>query len=377
MKLRTKILLSVLFAVLCWLAWMETVEYSYPEAKEIGKRLNYLQRVIDQPLSPGSDIMLLRGESFEFILFTYAYSTYALTNLAVKDSTYRDVAARLIRKSISDVLSETVARPYGIEQPVNLPDSLPHYSVLYMGHLNLMMGCYRLISNDTAFNRLNDKISASLAGRYRSVGFMNLESYPSAIWIPDNTVAIASLGLHSMNAGSGYDSVCRQWVQYAREHYIEQETNTLYSTIDSHTGAPKEEPRGSMLGWSMMFIYQFDPGFAVDLYQDYKKHFSSNYFVFRLFRERYDNTETSIGDIDSGPVFRGYSIPANEFALPNAVLAGDYRTARKIERLIRFGAKEITRDHELKYKVRFVDMNISPMAEAIVLYSLTMVRWTR
>ena len=31
-----------------------------------------------------------------------------------------------------------------------------------------------------------------------------------------------------------------------------------------------------------------------------------------------DNKKTSIGDIDSGPIIRGYSIPANEFALSNA-----------------------------------------------------------
>ncbi len=355
---------------------MEFSEYSYPKAENIEKRLNYLQRVINQPLTKGSDIMLLRGESYEFILFSYAFSTYALTNLAVKDSAYRDIAANLIRKSINDVLDEKVALPYGINQPVNLSYPLPHHSVLYLGHLNLMLGCFRLISDDTTFNSLNDKISASLAERYKAVEYMNLESYPLSIWIPDNTVAMASLKLHSVNAISGYDSICAQWVQYAKAHYIENETGTLDSTVDYQTGKPDEEPRGSMLGWSIMFIYQFDSEFAVDLYRNYKKHFSKNYFVFRLFKERHNNNETGIGDIDSGPIFRGYSIPANEFALSNAVLAKDYRTARKMERLVSFGTRKMTKNNELKYKVRFVDMNISPMAEAIVLYSLTMVKWT-
>ena len=82
-----------------------------------------------------------------------------------------------------------------------------------------------------------------------------------------------------------------------------------------------------------------------------------------------------MGDIDSGPVFFGYSIPANEFAFGSAILANDYQTARKLERLINFGTKKVKRNNEIKYKVRFIDMNISPMAEALVLYSQTITKW--
>ena len=83
-----------------------------------------------------------------------------------------------------------------------------------------------------------------------------------------------------------------------------------------------------------------------------------------------------MGDIDSGPILRGYSIPANEFALSNAVLSKDIRTVRKLKRLMRLGTRKITKNNELKYKVRLVKMNVSPMAEALVLNSLTMTKWT-
>ena len=81
--------------------------------------------------------------------------------------------------------------------------------------------------------------------------------------------------------------------------------------------------------------------------------------------------------MDSGPLFIGYSIPANEFALSNAVLAGDYKTARKLQRLIDFGTTEVGKNNELKYRTRFTEINISPMAEALVLYSLTMINWDK
>ncbi|MFN7118197.1 MAG: hypothetical protein ACK4TA_15460 [Saprospiraceae bacterium] len=296
--------------------------------------------------------------------------------MAVRDSIYKAQALDIIKKSINKVLNYKIYSPYGIDTSLNQLDTIPDYSVLYLGHLNLMMGCYRLLSADTTFNKLNDKISTSLFKRYNATTFLNLESYHSSIWIPDNTVAIASLKLYSVNANNDYDIICKKWVEYAKMHYIDKNTKVLYSTINADTGEPVEEPRGSMLGWSIMFIYQFDKEFAVELYNNYKKHFSKNWLIFRLFRERYNNKETSMGDIDSGPIFLGYSIPANEFALSNAVLAGDYNTAKKLERLIKFGTKTIKKNNEIRYKVKFVEMNISPMAEALVLNSLTITRWT-
>ncbi|HZV68556.1 MAG TPA: hypothetical protein VFG10_03400 [Saprospiraceae bacterium] len=356
---------------------LSTQNYKYPDAEEINKRLNYLQRVIHQPLESDSDIMALGKESAEFMLFSYSYSVYALTNLAVRDTMYTKLATDLIKESIIKVLDNKITSTYGIDSTILTADSLPEYSILYLGHLNLMIGCYRLICSDSSFNFLNDNISKSLFQRYNETEYLNLESYPESIWIPDNTVAIASLKLHSSNTNSNYGSICTKWSQYAKAHYIDNETGVLFSTVDPNTGEPIEEPRGSMLGWSIMFIYQFDSDFAIDLYKNYKTNFSKNYVVLRPFRERYNSKETGMGDVDSGPLFLGYSIPANEFALGNSILAGDKKTARQILRLIGIGAKKVRNNNEIRYKVRFVKMNISPMAEALVLNSLTVTKWTR
>ena len=376
MKTKTKIKLLLLAAFTVWIVVLSFQTYEYPDAKDINKRIKYLERTINQPLNKDAAIMRIGKESsLEFMLFSYAYSSYALTNIAIKDSTYTERAVNLIHESILKVLDKRLYSPYHIDTALVGLDSIPDYSVLYLGHLNLMLGCYRLLSDDGSFNDLNNKISESLYRRYNATEFMCLESYPTAIWIPDNTVALASLKLHSVNAGNDYDSVCERWVEYAKRHYTDEETGVLYSTVDAITGQPKEEPRGAMLGWSIMFIYHFDSEFAIKLYNNYKNNFSDNLFIFRLFNERYNDRGTNSGDIDSGPIIFGYSIPANEFALGNAVLAGDYTTAKRLERLISMGAKSIENEDEKRYKLRFIDMNISPMAEALVLYSLTMIRW--
>ncbi len=288
MKLNLKISCIIFFVGLTFLSQAKNL--TYPSKKEINKRINYLQRVINQPLESNSEIMKLGLQNPEFMLFTYAFSSYALTNLAIKDSCYKTQAIQIIKESITKVLELKISRSYGIEKPLEVLDSIPNYSVLYLGHVNLMIGCFRLLSTDSTFNSLNDNISKSLFTRYNQTSFLNLESYTSSIWIPDNTVALASLKLHSVNAKNNYDSVCKKWVQYAKKNYLDKKTGVLFSTINSKTGKPIEEPRGSMIGWSIMFIYQFDPDFAIDLYFNYKKHFSKNYLVFRLFRERYNNS---------------------------------------------------------------------------------------
>lgn len=375
-KRRYKVIILLLMPFLLYWTYLSLLTYSYPDKVEIDKRVNYLSRIINESLDGNSAVMKLGYESSEFMLFSYAYSTYAFTNLICRDSSYIERLVPLMKECIDKALDNTVSSQYRIDSDLLLSDSIPDYSVLYLGHLNLMLGCYRLVSDDESYNQLNDRISSSLFRRYNETSFLCLESYPKAIWIPDNTVALASLKLHSHNADSNYDEICDRWISYAKTNFIGPKTRVLCSTVDAYTGKAEEEARGSMLGWSIMFIYQFEKEFALELYKNYKNHFSDNLGALRLFRERSDKRSFGNADIDSGPIILGYSIPANEFALGPAVVSGDFKTAKCIERLIGLGTIIMKDDEsEIKYKVRFVNMNISPMAEALVLNSLTMTLW--
>lgn len=377
LKTWKKIGLLLLSVLLVWMIYLHFQVYSYPSDEKLNQRIKYLERVINEPLDRNSEIFSLGKESYEWMLFTYSFSSYALTNISTRDSSFKEGSIPIIKTAIDRVLDQPIQTPFNIDSEKLYSDSIPDYSVLYLGHLNLMLGNYRLLSNDTTYNALNDRISESLFRRFSNSKSMNLESYPYSIWIPDNTVALASLKLHSYNTGSSYDSICKNWIIQAKEKYLEPKTQTLYSTIDSRSGLAEEEPRGSMLGWSIMFIYQFDQDFADFLYQNYKDKFSTNLFTLRLFRERYDNWESSLGDIDSGPLFMGYSIPANGFALANSVAAKDYKTAAQLNRLVNLGtSRNFDYENEFSYDTRFIDFQISPMAEAIMLYSFTMHKWT-
>lgn len=347
------------------------------DTAELERRVNYLERVIQEPLSENSELYAVSEMNNEWMLFSYSFSTFAFTNIALQDSLYRGRAIRSIDSAIHRVLSPYITSTFDIDTSLMKYSYFPDYSVLYLGHINLMLGCYRMLSGDTTYNKLNDNISANLAWRYENVPYHNLESYSGAIWIADNSAAIASLKLHVQNAGSDYLDICQKWVHYVKDNYTHEKTGVLYSTINTTNGNPGEEPRGSMMGWLMIFMQKIDSAYTAELYQNYKKNYSNNILLFRLFREYHRDKSTKMGDIDSGPLFLGYSIPANGFALSSAVYFNDKSTARKLLRLINFGTKSIKRNNEFKYELHFTDIPVSPMAEAIVLYCLTTTSWIK
>jgi hypothetical protein len=320
-----------------------------------------------------TEIGKLCSQNPEFMLFTLSFTSLAMRNITLKDSSFKNQAVKMIDKAIENTMSDTIYRFYFYPNQNPFETEIDsNASVLYLGHLNLMLGTFRMFSKSSKYNILHDKISKNLYNRYKKTPFMCLTSYPQMIWIADNTVALASLKLHSKITGSPYQSICQTWVDYAKINFIDRKTGLLYSTLDHKTGKTLEEPRGSMLGWSILFIAEFDIDFAREMYHNYKEKMSDNFIFFRLFKEKFNHTESNHGDIDSGPIIYGYSIPANAFAFAGAVLMNDLQTANQIHRIIRIGRKYEEDELMIKFRTRFIEEQFSPMGEALFLYFETL-----
>ena len=347
--------------------------YHYPAPAELRQKAHYLERIISTPPNDSSDLTALRALNPEWALFSLSFSVYAFTNMATMDTTFRAEAAHYTEPAIQKTLTTEIS---GFSRTSDSPpfrlDTAG--SVLYLGHLNLMLGCHRLLNPASRFAALHDTLSRVLYGRYLRAPSHCLNSYPGLAWIPDNTVALASLHLHSQLTGSAYAGYCQQWVAYARQHLTDSASGLLISRPFSHQHAA-EGPRGAMLGWSISFLYRFDPAYAAGQYRLYQQQASTNFGAIRLYRERVGSYETSIGDVDSGPLILGYSIPANAFAFGNAVALRDWRNAQRLRRVISFGSREVATPQELHYGVRFVDLPVSPLAEALILHAETMTPW--
>jgi hypothetical protein len=221
---------------------------------------------------------------------------------------------------------------------------------------------------DSPYRHLHDSLSAALAARYQQEPSGNLPSYPGRRWLPDNTVALASLALHSRLTGSAYAAAGQRWVARAQREWLAPATRLLVSMVDS-TGQPAEAPRGSHLGWSIWFLARFDSAFARQQYQRYQAAHSTNLGVLRLYREFAGSYETGVGNVDSGPLILGYGIPATAFALADAVALRDYRNAQRLRRVVRLGSREIREGSELRYGVRLVELDVNPLSEALLLWA--------
>lgn len=371
-----KIKLSIFVLLTICFTYLGLQKYKYPDRSELQLKINYLSKFTNQSNLNQSDLSKLEEQNPEWNLFSYSFACFALTNISFLDSSFKNQAVELIDLSIQKVMSDKFYKNYFSKDHPFTPNIDSSGSILYLAHLNTMLGCYRLLSNNTKYNTFNDQLSKSIYSRFTTAKFKCLESYPGLIWIPDNTAALASLKLHSLNSGNNYEILFKDWIAYARKNWIDSKTGLLCSTIHIENGAALEEPRGSMIGWSIFFIYRFDKAFAKELYECFKDKFSTNLLVLRIFKERYKNLETNVGDIDSGPIFLGFSIPANAFAFGNAVAFKDVRNAKRLQRLIKLGSKRIIKDQALSYQSRFIDLPISPLAESLILYFETMTDWT-
>jgi len=368
MKRKLVLALGVTLAVL--IVAFSWPTYHYPSSAELHKKARYLERIISQPEAETPELLALGNA--EWSLFTMSYSTYAFTNIAQMDSSFRPEVARYTSLAIRKMLTGSMAQAFRNPDAVVTADSV--VLVLYLGHLNLMLGCHRMLDPASPYKSLHDSLSASLHYRLAAAPNHCLESYPGGVWVPDNTVALASLQLHSYLTGSPYRIFCQQWAAYARQYLTDPATGLLLSKPRTrHQEA--EEPRGSHLGWSIFFLSRFAPALAAEQYRGYQQHFSTNFGVVRLYRERIGSYETSEGDIDSGPLILGYSIPANAFAFGNAVALCDWRNAQRLRRVVSVGSREVETPEELHYGVRFVDLPVSPLAEALVLHAETMTPW--
>lgn len=369
----TLVLLAAVF--LCLGAALSFPSYQYPPTAELRKKAHYLERIICTPPGESTELQAVDHQNPEWALFSLSYAVFAFTNMAALDSSFRAEASHYTELAIQRALTEEISAFYKFRNaPPTGVDTAG--SVIYLGHLNLMLGCHRLLNPNSRFAGLHDTLTRVLHGRYRRTPSHNLESYQGLTWVADNTVALASLQLHSQLTGSPYGQFCPQWVAYARRHLLDPPSGLLISSIGTATQA-FDGPRGSSAGWSNFFIYRFDPAFAAEQYQCYQAHCSTNLGVVRLYRERAGTYTTDPGDIDSGPLLLGYGIPATAFAFADAVALRDWRNAQRLRRVIALGSKRLETPQEIQYGVRFVDLSVSPLAEALLLHAETMTPWVK
>lgn len=168
----------------------------------------------------------------------------------------------------------------------------------------------------------------SLAQAFSASPTPFLQSYYELAWPVDNTVAVAALSLHDKILTPQYAEVIAHWLQ-ATQQRLDPATGLIPHQVHYATGQAVEGPRASSLSVITRFLLEIDPTFGYDQYQRYRQHFLTPLLGVPGAHE-YPDDAAGFGDVDSGPLFFGFSSTATVVTMATAELYGDHQVSEAL-----------------------------------------------
>jgi hypothetical protein len=289
----------------------------------LGRRNNLVHRVEGDfertALSPGGDMF-----PGEWALGTLSMLAAAETNLAFLYPETRQEALehvpRYIEKAMTSQARAFDRRPWG-EDPL---DSLAgdHGHVGYLGHVNLMLGAYRLLGGGSQFESLHRRVTAALARRMNASVSAHIETYPGHIFTADMAVAAASIAVYDQATGEDHGATLGRYVRHTRTHLLDAETGLVVFKVDGQ-GRPLGVARGCGVGWNSFYLPMVDEAFASEQFERMRARMvKRTWFGVTGIRE-YPPGQSGHGDVDSGPVILELSTSGTGFAVAGARHAKD------------------------------------------------------
>jgi hypothetical protein len=267
----------------------------------------------------------------EWLFGTYLMAGIGFGQMALEHPELRERHSELMSRCIEKLLSKEVrafdAEMWG-EDPIDGIDGDKAHAA-YLGYLNLLLGMHRLVSGDTTYAELNDRITASLIRHLKESPILLIESYPDEVYPVDNCFVIGSIGLHERVTGADHSELVRNWVSNTRKMYVDPKTGLLIQAVSGFDGSAHDAPRGSGTALGLLAVYYADPELSRDLYRGIKKSLAQSILGFGVVRE-YPKGMHGRGDIDSGPVVFGYGLSSTGFALAGARMNDDKKYFRRL-----------------------------------------------
>ncbi len=273
------------------------------------------------PAAIGTEDDLFKGE---YAFVSYAMAGYALTQIALDAPDTREETVALLEEIIDRLLEPELAAFDTLSWGVSALDSLhePRGHIGYLGHLNLLLGAYRLLGGER-FGSLHEDVSRAIARRMAAMPHHHVETYPLEIYTCDNIVAVASLAVADEVFGGGYQGAIDSYLFYTKKHLLDPHTGLIVFGIDYSSGQPLQRGRGSAAGWHSYFLPMLDRAFAAAQFDLLKTHLAGRLGPFAGVREwTADDPAAGFGDIDSGPVLV-WGVSASGFSIAGARWHGD------------------------------------------------------
>ena len=255
----------------------------------------------------------------------------ALVNISIKYRDKNDETIKLIDAVVKRSIHPKV-NPY--KKNIEKVDKLGKYGY-YLEHLNIILGCYKIITSKDTFKSLNKKISyhlLELSMRYNNC-HADLLPYVNMKWSADQAAIIYSIWLYDQNYNTSLSSeIINKWTSYM-ENYGTDKNTGLYKTEVLGTRKYSNHPRGCAMAYLLHYMGKFNPNLAKSKWILYKKHMKKSLFGltgFREYLESYNGRWTP----DSGPIIKGVGVAASGLAMNTASTLGDNKTFKDLNKSI-------------------------------------------
>jgi hypothetical protein len=294
------------------------------ETQDLLSRRDYLLHRIDGPFE--HDSWTPPGDLFrqEWALGTLSMTAMALANIAFEQPDTRSLALERLPRMIERARGASVrafdSRMWG-EEPLETLGG-PNGHLGYLGHLNLMLGAFRVLGGDGRFDELHRRVTEALVRRMDQSISAHAETYPGEIYTSDNAAGAASIAIFDLVSGASHASTLRRFVEHTRAHLLDPRTGLVVFNVDPQ-GRAAGPCRGSGVGWNTFYLPFVDERFAAEQLEALKRHMVVRVpGGFAAVRE-YPRGVEGAGDVDSGPLVLGLSPSGTGFAIAGARRAGD------------------------------------------------------
>jgi len=270
-------------------------------------------------------------------LMASSYSAMGLLNIhfmqktSESDLISEDELKQMITRMVELVLKKEITHT-GYSVRKKLPRA--GYGI-QMGHINLVLGAYRIITDNKNYDKLHKRLS-----QYIHKHSLNRKEYyiippyrPTlkvGRFIADQSAALLSLYL--------YDQIHRTELSVAPYKKLIQraENDKVFQNTQLHPSGWKwsyrNQPRGVGIAYSLQNLGQIDPVRMKKLYHNFRKRMYVDWNEFGGFREWPENVH-QVWDADGGPIFFGIGTSASALGLGPARLFQDRQAYSSLIRL--------------------------------------------
>lgn len=242
----------------------------------------------------------------------------------------------------------------------------PDRSLFIESEIALMMAARQMVERRPEYDGILMERIDAMVGRLQSSPRHVMESYPDECWLFDHSMALAAIKISDYLDGRDHGAFCRQWLEEAKQTFMDQQTGLLISSFSERREA-MDGPEGSSIWLATHCLRLVDEKFAQEQYNLAKQHLARQLCGFAWSREWPVNSRGHL-DIDSGAVIPILDVSpgGSGLAFIAAASFGDRDYLQQLHTTLDFAAFPTREEGALRYSAS------NQVGDSVMLYSMVL-----